>query len=147
MERYRVSELARLSGVGPRTIDYYTNQGLLEPVGRSEGGHRFYGADAPQRVRAIKALQASGLPLQQIRERLASPDAAAEVLTHAEQVRGELERIEREVVELGEQVAGLPPSSDARAAAERAMQASMLCALALAQKVASLLSDAHIPLA
>ncbi|HEX8190302.1 MAG TPA: MerR family transcriptional regulator [Pyrinomonadaceae bacterium] len=147
MERYRVSELARLSGVGPRTIDYYTNQGLLEPVGRSEGGHRFYGSDAPQRVRAIKAWQASGLPLQQIRERLAAPNAAAEVLTHAEQVREELKRIEREVGELGEQVAGLPPSSDTRAAAERAMQASMLCALALAQKVASLLSDAHIPLA
>lgn len=147
MERYRVSELARLSGVGPRTIDYYTNQGLLEPVGRSDGGHRFYGAEAPQRVRAIKAWQAAGLPLQQIRERLAAPEAAVEVLTHAEQVREELERIEREVVELGQQVASLPPSSDARAAAERAMQASMLCALALAQKVASLLSDAHIPLA
>ena len=147
MERYRVSELARLSGVGPRTIDYYTNQGLLDPVGRSDGGHRFYGSDAPQRIRAIKAWQASGLPLQLIRERLASPDAPTEVLQHAEQVRGELERIEREVGELGLQVASLPASSEARAAAERAMQASMLCALALAQKVASLLSDAHIPLA
>lgn len=147
MERYRVSELARLSGVGPRTIDYYTNQGLLEPVGRSDGGHRHYGAEAPQRVRAIKAWQAAGLPLQQIRARLDAPDADAEVLTHAVQVRAELERIEREVAALGQQVAGLPPSSDARAAAERAMQASMLCALALAQKVASLLSDAHIPLA
>jgi MerR family transcriptional regulator, copper efflux regulator len=147
MERYRVSELARLSGVGPRTIDYYTNQRLLVPVSRSDGGHRFYGSDAPQRIRAIKAWQASGLPLQQIRERLAAPDASAEVLMHAEQVRGELERIEREVSKLGQQVASLPPASDARAAAERAMQASMLCALALAQKVASLLSDAHIPLA
>jgi DNA-binding transcriptional MerR regulator len=147
MERYRVSELARISGVGPRTIDYYTNQGLLQPIERSEGGHRFYGEDAPQRIRAIKAWQAGGLPLQEIRERLASPNTAMEVLKHAEQLREELARIEREVGELGKNVAGLPHASDARASAERAMQASMLCALALAQKVASLLSDAHIPFA
>lgn len=147
MERYRVSELARACGVGPRTIDYYTNQGLLEPVSRSDGGHRFYGDDAPRRIRAIKAWQASGLPLQEIRARLDSPNAGTDVLTHAEHLREELERMEREVVSLGEQVASLPPASDARAAAERAMQASMLCALALAQKVASILSDAHIPLA
>src|SRR4051812_5195221 len=46
MARYRVSELARMSGVGPRTIDYYTQQQLLDPVERSEGGHRFYGEEA-----------------------------------------------------------------------------------------------------
>jgi hypothetical protein len=69
------------------------------------------------------------------------------VLTHAEQVREELRRMESEVVALGEQIASLPPSSEARAAAERALRASMLCALALAQKVASIMSDAHIPLA
>lgn len=147
MAKYRVGELARLGGVSPRTIDFYTNQGLLEPSERSEGGHRFYGDEALARVRAVKVLRAGGLPLQAIRSRLAKPDAAAEVLGHAEQLREELERLEREVAALGEQVASLPPASEARAAAERAMQASMLCALALAQKVASLLSDAHIPLA
>jgi len=147
MERYRVSELARVSGVGPRTIDFYTNQGLLKPVGRSEGGHRFYGPDAPRRIRAIKALQAGGLPLEEIRVRLASSGKAVKVLSQAEQVREELVRIEREVAALGEQIASLPPRSEARAAAERALQASMLCALGLAQKVASLMSDAHIPFA
>ncbi len=145
MERYRVSELARLCGVGPRTIDFYTNQGLLEPAGRSDGGHRFYGADAPRRVRAIKALQAGGLPLQEIRERFAASKDDVGVLNHAEQVREELRRIEAEVAALGDQIASLPPASEARAAAEQALRASMLCALALAQKVASIMSDAHIP--
>ena len=68
MARYRVGELARLSGVSPRTIDFYTNRGLLEPAARSEGGHRFYGAEAPRQVRAIKALQASGLSLEAARD-------------------------------------------------------------------------------
>lgn len=147
MTKYRVSELARLCGVNPRTIDFYTGQGLLEPVERSGGGHRFYGEDAPQRVRAIKALQGEGLSLQEVRTHLASPDSAAEVLAHAEKVREELLRIEREVAALGLEVASLPPSSEARGAAERALQASMLCALGLAQKVASIMSDAHIPFA
>lgn len=146
MEKYRVSELARACGVGARTIDFYTNQGLLEPAGRTDGGHRFYGADAPQRVRAIKALKATGLPLQRIREQLNDSAVSVEVLNHAEQLRDELERIESEVTALGGQIASLPPASEARAAAEHALRASMLCALGLAQKVASLMSDAHIPL-
>jgi MerR family transcriptional regulator, copper efflux regulator len=145
MARYRVSELARMSGVGPRTIDYYTQQQLLDPVERSEGGHRFYGEEALFRVRAIKAWQASGLPLNEIRARLSTPETGTEVLSHAEQVRLELQRIEREVIELGQQIALLEPASESRIAAERALQASMLCALTLAQKVAGLLSDAHIP--
>ena len=147
MTKYRVSELARLCGVNPRTIDFYTSQGLLEPVERSEGGHRFYGTDAPQRIHAIKALKAGGLSLHEVGAHLASPNAGAEVLAHAEKVREELLRIEKEVTVLGQEVAGLPPSSEARGAAERALQASMLCALALAQKVASIMSDAHIPFA
>jgi MerR family copper efflux transcriptional regulator len=145
MTRYRVSELARLCGVNPRTVDFYTGQGLLAPVERSEGGHRFYGEDAPERVRVIKALQAEGLSLQQVQAQLASPDAALSVLAHAEKLREELVRIEKEVMALGQEVANLPPQSEARGAAEHALQASMLCALGLAQKVASLLSDAHIP--
>jgi len=147
MAKYRVSELARLCGVNPRTIDFYTSQGLLEPVERSEGGHRFYGEDAPERIRAIKALQGQGLSLQAVGAHLASPNAATEVLAHAEKVREELLRIEKEVLMLGQEVASLPPSSEARSAAERALQASMLCALGLAQKVASIMSDAHIPFA
>ena len=146
MEKYRVGELARICEVNRRTIDFYTNQNLLEPLERSEGGHRIYGADAPQRIRAIKALQASGLSLQEVRTHLAAPNVAVEVLANAESLREQLMRIERDIATLGQEVAQLPPTSEARSAAEHALQASMLCALGLAQKVASLLTDAHIPL-
>ena len=62
-QRYRVGELAHLCGVNRRTIDFYTHAGLLLPVERSPGGHRFYGAGAVHRLRLIKALQAEGLSL------------------------------------------------------------------------------------
>ena len=143
MERYRVSELARVSGVNPRTVDFYTNRGLLEPVERSEGGHRFYGAEAPHRIRAIKALQASGLSLSEVGARLAA-DAPVEVLAHAEKLRSELARLGDEVARLGLEIADLPPGSAARDAAERALHDSMLAALALAHKVASFVTEARI---
>ena len=146
MEKYRVGQLAKVCGVNRRTIDFYTNQGLLEPEERTEGGFRLYGAEALQRVRSIKAFQASGLSLQQVHERLALPNAEREVLVNAEGLRAELSRMESEVMKLGVEGVCLPPDSAARVAAERALQATMWCALTLAQKVAMLLSDAHLPL-
>ena len=68
--RYRVGELARLSGVSPRTIDFYTSFGLLQPAMRSRGGHRLYGEDAPSRVQAIRALRARGLSPGSVEERV-----------------------------------------------------------------------------
>ncbi len=68
------------------------------------------------------------------------------MLLHAEGLRAELSRMESEVMKLGAEIVCLPPDSAARVAAERALRATMLCTLALSQKVAALLSDAHIPL-
>ncbi len=138
--RYRVGELARLSGVSPRTIDFYTQQGLLEPVARSEGGHRFYDDDALRRVHAIKALQAEGWSLEAARAYLAAADTVLEVLPRAEQLRADLRRIEQEVEALKPRLAALPPGSEARPLVERAMQTSMLCALGLAHELAALLA-------
>ena len=73
------------------------------------------------------------------------PSAAAEVLTQAEKLREERLRIEREMAALGREIGNFPPTSQSRTAAEHAMQSSLLCALGLAQKTASLLSNAHIP--
>ena len=134
-----------MSGVGRRTIDYYTVQGLLEPAERSDGGHRFYGVEALYRIRAIKALQAGGLSLEQIRTRLDDREEAAGVLVHAEQLREQLLHVEAEAAALGQELAALPPGSTERTAAERALRASMLCALSLAQKVATLLMEMPPP--
>ena len=138
--RYRIGELARMTGVSPRTIDFYTNQGLLAPAERSEGGHRFYDDDAPRRVHAIKALRANGWSLEQARARLSPAQAAAEVLPRAEHLREELRRIEREVADLAPRLAAMPPDADVRGPVERAVQTSMLCALALAHELATLLA-------
>lgn len=46
----KIGQLARLTGVLPSTIHFYTQEGLLKPVGRSRGGYRFYDKERSLRV-------------------------------------------------------------------------------------------------
>lgn len=67
---YAIGDLARLSGVGVRTIRYYLAQGLLPPSGEpGPGAH--YGPDHLNRLLLTKRLQRQHLPLAEIRRRLA----------------------------------------------------------------------------
>jgi MerR family copper efflux transcriptional regulator len=141
-QRYRVSELARLCGVNPRTVDYYTAIGLLTPVARSRGGHRFYDVVAVQRLRMIKVLQAQGLPLDAIRERLEAVGDAPELLARVEALRADLHRLERELTELAPRLKGTPAS--VKAAGERtsgALRGAIGGAAAYAQTLAQELVD------
>jgi DNA-binding transcriptional MerR regulator len=69
-ERYGVEELADLGGVNRRTVRYYVQEGLLPaPLGLGRGKH--YGPEHLARLLEVKGLQEQGLPLDQIRRRLA----------------------------------------------------------------------------
>ncbi|GGS62446.1 MerR family transcriptional regulator [Planobispora rosea] len=63
----KIGELARESGVNPRLLRYYEEQGLLRSE-RSGGGHRRYPANAVTVVHNIRTLLAAGLPTAVIRE-------------------------------------------------------------------------------
>jgi DNA-binding transcriptional MerR regulator len=71
---YTLSELAHLSGVSPRTVRYYIQSGLLPaPIGAGPGAR--YTEAHLDRLRVIRKLQGSHLPLAEIRRRLESiPD-------------------------------------------------------------------------
>ena len=140
-QQYRVGELAHLCDVNPRTIDYYTTEGLLTPATRSRGGHRFYGEDAVHRLRAIKTLQGQGLSLEAIRTRLAEAGDDVDLLPRVEHLREELRRLEDEMTSLTPQLA-VVPRNDARmrAALQASVAASATYALALAQELMNLLN-------
>ena len=64
----RIGDLARETRKTVRTLRYYEELGLLEPVDHTEGGFRLYRAKDADRVRLISRLQDLGLSLERIRE-------------------------------------------------------------------------------
>ncbi|MGL4821123.1 MAG: MerR family transcriptional regulator [Bacilli bacterium] len=65
MTGYRIGELAKTAGVTKRTIDYYTNRGLLVPL-RSESNYRLYPAESLDTLLFIQRCRSLQLPLEHI---------------------------------------------------------------------------------
>jgi MerR family copper efflux transcriptional regulator len=100
---YRIGELALLSGISPRTIDYYTGLGLLAPAKRSTGNYRLYDDETLSRIRRIELLKSQKYSLEEIREQFTSlnrviPDEA--VTRKLSELQTHLAQLEREVKEL-----------------------------------------------
>lgn len=66
-ERYQISDLAQRVGVSPRTIRYYTEEGLL-PQPDVDGKYAFYSHTHLIRLQFIKILKDTYLPLREIRQ-------------------------------------------------------------------------------
>lgn len=64
--RYSIGQLARRAEVPTSTVRYYERAGLLTPAGRTTSNYRFYGEDAFERLRFIRAAQATGFTLKDI---------------------------------------------------------------------------------
>lgn len=69
----RIGELAALAGVSTRTVDYYTQLGLLTCADRTGGGFRLYDPAAVDTIATVKSLEAHGLDLQTIAAALHGP--------------------------------------------------------------------------
>jgi MerR family mercuric resistance operon transcriptional regulator len=68
---YTIGQLAHAAGVPLSTLRYYERVGLLQPTGRAPNNYRFYTRDALQMVRFIRAAQATGFTLDDVRTVLA----------------------------------------------------------------------------
>ena len=66
-EHYNIGQLARAAGVPLSTLRYYERAGLLYPTGRARNNYRVYTHDALQIVRFIRAAQATGFTLDDVR--------------------------------------------------------------------------------
>jgi MerR family transcriptional regulator, copper efflux regulator len=72
--QYTIGQLAELAAVTPRTIRYYTTEGLL-PRPDTRGQFALYGEEHLLRLRLIAQLKTSYLPLGEIKARIAHLDA------------------------------------------------------------------------
>ena len=69
-----VSQVAKLTGVSVRTLQYYDEIGLLKPSGLSSSGYRLYDEDALQALQQILFLKELGFQLREIKEIIEKPD-------------------------------------------------------------------------
>ncbi|MDM5194641.1 MerR family transcriptional regulator [Bacillus hominis] len=101
--RYRIGEVAELAQVSKRTIDYYTNLGLLEAK-RSNKNYRYYDESAVDRLKFIEKCKQLNMQLSEIRKVLDNQQNQT-VLNHklagqVNNVSGHLQQLEHELMQL-----------------------------------------------
>ncbi len=66
-EPLTISQLAKAAAVPTTTVRYYERIGLVEPEDRSPGNYRIYSEDSLDKLRFIRAAQATGLTLDDVK--------------------------------------------------------------------------------
>jgi MerR family transcriptional regulator, thiopeptide resistance regulator len=70
---YRISQMARMSGLSRSTLLYYDRIGLLRPSGRSRTNYRIYSDADRRRLERICRYRRTGMPLSAIAGILEAP--------------------------------------------------------------------------
>lgn len=78
----RIGELSQRADVTTRAIRHYERIGVLPAAERTQGGYRDYGEDALPRLAFVRASQAVGLTLGEIREVIAFRDRGESPCSH-----------------------------------------------------------------
>ncbi len=90
-----------ITNVTKRTIDYYTNLGLLQ-VERSASNYRYYDSTMIERVRWIEEQKTKGKSLDEIRKHLEITPVEEEV--DIQEIRLQMRKLEQDVVKLMSQM-------------------------------------------
>ena len=99
-------DLARATGETVRTVRFYEEQGLLQPVTVSDGGHRRYDRAALEQLQLILDFRELGLSIPDIRGLLAMREGcrtavdfrkllAERLPSHVARVRNRIEKLRR----------------------------------------------------
>jgi DNA-binding transcriptional MerR regulator len=116
----RIGELAERAGVSAKAIRYYEQLGILAPPARTPSGYRAYDETVLGRLGFVRAAQALGLSLAEIRQVVAFRDegmapcehVATLLRRHAAELEhriAELERLRGELERLAERAQTLDP--------------------------------------
>lgn len=106
MTLYRVGELARLTNTSQRTIDYYTQLGLIHPIKRTDNKYRYYNDETITRLKRIETMKQEKYSLEEIKasldrmDRVSSEDLVAEKLTDLQLHMSQLTKEAKELVPL-----------------------------------------------
>jgi len=97
----RIGEVASRSGLSTKAIRYYEDIGLLPPPERSASGYREYAATVLDRLAFVRAAQAVGLSLGEIRGIVAMRDEGEMPCGHVlDLLRTRAAELDRRIAEL-----------------------------------------------
>jgi DNA-binding transcriptional MerR regulator len=66
--RFKIGEVAKLSGIGVEAVRFYEKCGLIEHPARTVSGYRVFGPAVLERIAFIKKAQVLGFTLDEIRQ-------------------------------------------------------------------------------
>ena len=64
----KIGEVSRRSGLTVKTIRFYCDEGLIQPISRSEGGYRQFDDAVFAELNLIRTLRAMEIPLPDVRQ-------------------------------------------------------------------------------
>ncbi|WP_318566337.1 MerR family transcriptional regulator [Peribacillus simplex] len=98
-ETLKIGELAEMANVTKRTVDYYTNFGLLKAE-RSASNYRYYSVGELERLRRIEGYKRENLSLEDIKEILKKDkEAASAIETKGLQLKNKMDGLNEELQE------------------------------------------------
>ncbi len=98
MKLKKIGEVAKELGITTRTIRFYEEEGLLEPV-RTSKGTRLYSEEHIRRLRVIKELRDMGIPLERIKSIMSIRKDSSSGDEASQKVLSTFEELEREIEE------------------------------------------------
>ncbi|MCG8400518.1 MAG: MerR family transcriptional regulator [Firmicutes bacterium] len=145
MTKYKIGEVAKLAGVSKRTVDYYTNLGLLRPV-RSASNYRYYTDETLMRLKVIETMKIGRFTLEEIKEQLNAWDsfrltAAGGV---AEREKISVEGLRRQLKQLESQLAQLQSDGTTVVDAAKLRTKITVQSMALFQSLALYINEVSI---
>lgn len=98
---YRIGELAAVMNLSKRTIDYYTQIGLLNPV-RANSNYRLYGEESVQILNLVEHYKNLNMPLEEIKSsiELMKADCGIDkekVEKHVDQIANIMQHLKEEI--------------------------------------------------
>ena len=75
--QFTISQVAKAANLPTTTVRYYERVGLFEPEDRSAGNYRLYSEESLRKLKFIRAAQAIGFTLDDVKALLSTPSNTA----------------------------------------------------------------------
>lgn len=75
--QFTISQVAKAADLPTTTVRYYERVGLVEPEDRSAGNYRLYSEESLRKLKFIRAAQAIGFTLDDVKALLSTPSNTA----------------------------------------------------------------------